>query len=268
MLNFAEIRAVLLDLDGVVWLDHTPLPGTPDFFHFLAAQGLPYLFLTNNSTRAPHEFIAKISDFGIAVQPQQIINSGVVTADYVAANFAPGTPIYVVGSQSLITMLAERGYPLDADNAQVVIVGLDTSFTYQKLAIAGARIMAGATFIGTNGDSTFPMPSGPTPGAGSLVAAVAKMTNQTPPLMGKPEPHMFRIALARLGLAAENVLMVGDRLDTDILGAARVGLKTALVLSGVHQEADIAHFGVQPDAIYANLAALADSFAASAKNLP
>jgi 4-nitrophenyl phosphatase len=160
----------------------------------------------------------------------------------------------VIGSDSLAQLLTSYGYPINTDTAQIVLVGLDTTLTYDKLRIAGQRILAGAEFIGTNGDLTLPTQNGIVPGAGSILAAIQAMTGKKPRLMGKPEPEMFQVAVERLGTRPEHTLMVGDRLDTDIEGAVRAGLRTALVLTGVSRRADIGD--IAPDAVYENLAAL------------
>lgn len=255
------IRAVALDLDGVVWRGEERLPGVPQFFTFLNQRGIPYVFLTNNSTRTPAEYVPKIGRYAIPVHDHQVINSGIVTAEAMVKNYPSGTPIYVVGSESLAVMLRARGYLIDPDNAQVVVVGLDTQMTYEKLTIAGRRILAGAAFIGTNADATFPVPGGLTPGAGSLIAAVQTMTGHKPLIMGKPQPTMFEIALERLGAPPERTLMIGDRLDTDILGAAGVSMKTALVLTGISHREDIPRAQAHPDLVTENLETLMTQWA-------
>ena len=168
-----------------------------------------------------------------------------------------GTPICLLGSESLIELLTSRGHVCDPANARVVIVGLDQNLTYHKLRIAGQRVLAGADFIGTNADRTFPMPGGEiVPGAGSLLAAVEAMTGQQARIMGKPEATVFQLALERLGTTPARTLMIGDRLDTDILGAQRAGLVTALVLSGVSTQAEAARGDIRPNGIFAHLGAL------------
>jgi 4-nitrophenyl phosphatase len=259
-LPFAALRAVLLDLDGVVWRGDEALPGTPAFFDFLAACGIPYIFLTNNSTRTPESFLSKLHMMGIKADVAQVINSGVVTVNHVAKHYPAGTPVYVVGSAELIGLLASRGYPLDETAARVVVVGLDTQVTYQKLTIAGQRILAGAAFIGTNPDSTFPLPDGLAPGAGSLIATIQTMTGVAPPLMGKPAPAMYEMALARLAISPHQTLMIGDRLDTDIAGAVHLGIHTALVETGIHNRQDAAQFPHPPSAVYPSLEGLYEAW--------
>jgi 4-nitrophenyl phosphatase len=251
-LDLSTIRAVALDLDGVVWREKETLPGTPEFFLFLRERGIPYMMMTNNSTRTVAEYVTRIDALGIPIDGEHILTSGVVTSDELAKRYPPGTPIYVVGSESLIRLLTARGHVFDPENARVVIVGLDRTLTYDKLRIAGQRILAGAEFIGTNGDVTFPLADGVGPGAGSVIAAVQTMTGVTPLIMGKPGPAMFRGALERFKLPADQTLMIGDRLDTDVLGAQRAGMKSALVLTGISQRQDVGP--ITPDGVYEDLA--------------
>jgi 4-nitrophenyl phosphatase len=154
----------------------------------------------------------------------------------------------------LIDLLTRNGYVIDPDNAKVVIVGLDVTLTYDKLKIAGKRLLTGADFIGTNGDLTLPTADGISPGNGSILAALQAMTGRVPRLMGKPEPAMFHSALKRLSSAPDRTLMIGDRLDTDILGAQQAGLRTALVLTGISRADEVGP--IVPDGIYDSLATL------------
>jgi 4-nitrophenyl phosphatase len=253
-LDLAAVRAVALDLDGVVWRGSEILPGVPDFFLFLRDRHIPYLAMTNNSSRTVAEYVKRLEDIGIPVDGEHVITSSAVTADYLARHYPPGTPLYVIGSDSLKALLTARGNVIDPDEARVVVVGLDVTLTYDKLAVAGQRIMAGADFIGTNADATFPTAGKIAPGNGSQLAALITMTGRKPVVLGKPEPAMFMAALERLGTAPADTLMIGDRLDTDIAGAVQVGIRTALVLSGVPaaQGATVA----TPDAVYEDLADL------------
>jgi 4-nitrophenyl phosphatase len=251
---FSSIRAVVTDMDGVIWRGATILPGTPDFFLFLRERGIPYMMATNNATTRPDDYIAKLEKIGIPATVDAILSSGVVTVDELSLKFPTSTPVYVVGSDALKAMIEERGYVTDPDNAQVVIAGLDRQITYEKIKIAGRLILRGAEFIGTNGDTTFPDADGFSPGAGTIIGALRVMTDRIPRLMGKPEPAMFETALRRLGTAPTETLMIGDRIDTDILGARRVGLRTALVLTGISSETDTGL--AAPDVTFADLGAL------------
>jgi 4-nitrophenyl phosphatase len=258
MLDFNAIRAVVSDMDGVLWRGPETLPGVPAFFHFLGEHTIPYALATNNSTKSVQEYVERLGKLGVAAQAAQIISSVVVTGDYMAKHFAPGTPIYVIGSQALQTAMLDLGYVVNPDAAQAVIVGLDDKLTYDKLRIGGQRILAGAAFIGTNADASLPVPGGLlVPGSGSIIAALQTMTRRPPLLMGKPQPTMFLTACERLGVSPAHTLMIGDRPETDILGAQQVGMHTALVLTGVADETDAeAHQGAPPGAVFDSLADL------------
>ncbi len=250
-LDLSTIRGVVLDMDGVLWRGQEVIPGAPEFISFLRARGIPYGLATNNSSKSVADYVTRCESLGIAVNPEGVITSGVVTADELARHYPAGTPIYVVGSPRLSELLTERGYLIDPQTAQVVVVGLDVNITYEKLTFALRRLLAGAEFIGTNGDVSIPQPDGLAPGAGSIIAALQVSSGRTARLMGKPQPTMFHSALERIGCEAHEALMIGDRLDTDIFGAQTVGFKTALVLTGVSQRADVGM--VTPDAIYDDL---------------
>ncbi len=252
--DFRAIDGVVLDMDGVLWRSAEILPGVPDFFLFLRARGIPFVLATNNSSRNVQEYVARASSLGIPVGDDQVVTSGQVTAEELARSHPRGTPVYVIGSESLANLLMEHGYVIDPGHARVVVVGLDVKFTYEKLRTAGRLILAGADFIGTNGDRTLPMPDGLAPGNGSILAAIQAMTGCAPRLMGKPEAAMFHAALKRLKTPPDRTLMIGDRLDTDIAGALRAGLRAALVLSGVSGAGDVG--SIVPDAVYDDLGAL------------
>ena len=260
-LDLTTIRAVVLDMDGVIWRGAEILPGVPDFFLFLRERGIPYAMATNNASKTVAEYVTRLAGLNIPIDGEHIITSAVVTADALAAEYPSGTPIYVIGSDSLIGLLTARGNVFDPKNAQVVVVGLDVNLTYEKLKIALQRIVAGAEFIGTNADLVLPVAGEIAPGNGGVVVALQAMSGRTPRIMGKPETAMFETALARLGYPAEQTLMVGDRLGTDIEGANRAGLKSALVLTGISGPGDTeadsdATSTVIPDGVYESLADL------------
>jgi 4-nitrophenyl phosphatase len=260
--NLTVIRAVLLDMDGVLWRGAETIPGAPEFIDFLREHHIPFGLATNNSSRDLGEYVSRCAQAGITVTEDQIISSGLVTADELARNYPVGTPIHVVGSASLTASLVARGYPLaiDPNDARVLIVGIDTAITYQKLTVAMRCILNGAAFIGTNSDATFPAADGLSIGAGSLIASLENATGQRAQIMGKPAPAMFRTALSKLGTDAAHTLMIGDRLDTDILGAQQAGLRAAAVLTGITNESELNAPDqlIKPDAVYADLFVLRD----------
>jgi 4-nitrophenyl phosphatase len=255
-LDIREIAGVVADMDGVLWRGDEPLPGMAAFFDLLRALGLPFALATNNSSKSPADYVGKLARLGIAgVQESQIVTSGTATVTYLETHYPAGTAVHVLGGDGLKHMITAGGFNL-ADDAPVVVVGIDFQLTYDKLKRAALLIRGGADFIGTNDDATFPSPDGLVPGAGSLLAALHTATGHAPNVMGKPGAPMFHAALRAVGTPIERTLMIGDRLNTDIMGAQAVGLRTALVLTGVTTRDELAQSSAQPDYVYDGLPAL------------
>ena len=256
--NLNDITVVIMDMDGVLWRGDAPLPGMAELFEHLRARGIPFALATNNSSREPPEYVAKLARLGAGeIAEAQIVTSGTTTAHYVATHYPPGTVVYVLGMPGLRRMLTKAGATVTEvpSGVDVVVVGIDFELTYENLKRASMLIRAGADFIGTNEDATFPMDEGLVPGAGSVIAAVRTATGRSPRIMGKPDAPMFEAALELLGTPAATALMIGDRMDTDIVGAQVAGLRTALVLTGVTTREELAQFA-PPDGVYENLPAL------------
>jgi 4-nitrophenyl phosphatase len=260
---FSSLRAVVLDMDGVLWRADQVLPGVAEFSTFVQQHQIAFALATNNSTKTVESYVDRLNRVGVPAQQEQVITSAVATADYVCQHYAVETPLYIVGETGLHETLAARGYHEDPARAEVVVMGMDRQLTYEKLKIATLRIRAGADFISTNGDRTFPVPEGLVPGNGSLVAAVQTATDVDPVMIGKPGEFMYDVALQRLGTTAQQTLMVGDRLETDILGALRAGLPSALVLTGVTSPDQAREDVVQADGIFADLLALVHAWQAA-----
>lgn len=263
--HFPSIRTVISDLDGVLWRGATPLPHVAEFFTFLREHGITYAVATNNSMNTPEMYVEKLAQVGVPITRERIVTSAVATAEYLTHRYPPGTPVYIIGQTGLRQALAERGYREDAEGAQVVVVGLDTNVNYAMLKQATLLIRAGAEFVATNSDRTFPSPEGLVPGAGSVLAAIEAATDCTPTVIGKPEPAMFDVAREILGTAPEETLALGDRLDTDILGGMRAGLPTALVLTGITSREEAEASTIRADGIYADLGALQAAWAEALK---
>jgi 4-nitrophenyl phosphatase len=253
---FTSLRAAILDMDGVLWRSNQVLPGVTEFFAFVQQQQIAFVLATNNSTKSVESYVEQLTRIGIPAGPEQVVTSAVATADYISHRYPPETPLYIIGEAGIHQTMVERGYHEDPEQARVVIVGLDRTFSYEKLKIATLRIRAGAAFIGTNSDRTFPIPEGLVPGNGSLLAAVRAATDVEPVVIGKPEKIMFDVALQRMGTTPEQTLMIGDRLETDILGAQQAGLPSALVLTGVTPEHQARVDDVQADGVFDSLLAL------------
>lgn len=247
-------RAWLMDLDGVVYRGAEAVPGSTEFIAWLQKTGQPFLFLTNHSARTPESFAQKLRGMGITVEPRHFLSSSMVTAEFLCRE-RTGKRVFFLGEEGLATALRNAQVHTVQDKPDVVVIGFDRAITYEKLLRASRFILAGAEFIGTNSDGSYPLHDGPAPECGALIAAVEAATGRKPLLMGKPERFMFEEALRRLGVDKSAAVMVGDRLDTDIDGAKRFGIHCILVLSGATTREDAERSNLKPDAIRADLRA-------------
>jgi 4-nitrophenyl phosphatase len=251
------VRALICDMDGVLWRGNTPLPGLRDFFALIAELGLRYVLVTNNASRTPGQYVEKLARFGVTTTTEHVLNSAQAAAAYLAEHAAPGATVYPVGGAGVREALLARGLRLvEGETAEHVVVGWDPHLTWDMMATAALAIRRGATFIGANPDRTFPSEEGLVPGAGSQLAMLEAATDVQPIVAGKPEPVLYRQALARMGATPEETLVIGDRLDTDILGGLRLGLPTAMLLSGIQSREDLARSPIHPDLVFDDLAAL------------
>jgi len=250
------IQAVILDMDGVLWKGDKPIGNLPAIFDRMQQAGLKVMLATNNALKPVAGYREKLQSFGLHINGNQIINSTMAVCYLLQQEFPDGGPVYVVGSLGIQDHLAEHGFYQAHEGVIAVVVGLDRTFTYEKLALANRLIRKGARFFATNPDPTFPLPDEIAPGAGSIIASVQTASQTIPTFAGKPSPTMYKMALEQLGLPPEKVLAVGDRLDTDILGGQRAGCRTALVLSGIHQMEDLAKWSPSPDLVAPDLETL------------
>lgn len=256
-----DLRSLLIDMDGVLWRGDETLPGVKPFFDFLDAKGISFILVTNNATRRSQHTINRLAGLGIQVHPSQVLTSAEATARWIKKNLPAVSRIFVVGEQALIDELTEVGLYVVQTNADAVVVGLDRGLTYDKLSHAALEIRGGAKFIATNTDLTLPTEEGLVPGSGSIVAALVAATDSKPVVIGKPYRPMFTLALDSLGTGPEKTAMLGDRLDTDIEGAANAGLKTILVLTGVSTLSEAETNSIKPDFIFADLPELTGTWA-------
>lgn len=256
--GMAQIKAVISDMDGVLWRGDMALPGLSEFFALLEARGWPFVLATNNSSKTQLDYVNKLAGMGVAGVPEQaIVTSGTATMAYLQKHYAPGSAMHVFGGPGLFANVEQAGFRLSNDgDVQAVIAGLNREMSYQTLWQATTLILKGADFIGTNPDTTYPTPDGLAPGAGSMLAALQAASGVEPLIIGKPHPPMFETALALLGSAPNETLMIGDRLETDIVGAQRLGIQTALVLSGVSTAAEAAESAIQPDFVAEDMPSL------------
>lgn len=232
----SSIRALILDMDGVLWRGDQPLGDLPAIFRVIQDHKIRVALATNNATLTVADYQSKLYRFGVQLEDWQIINSSQAVVHYLKGHFPAGGKVFVVGEAGLVNTLANHGYDLAERDVLAVIVGLDRNLTYDKLHRAALLIRSGVLFIGTNPDRTLPLPEGLAPGAGAILAALEAATDVVPVIIGKPAPEMYQLALERLGSLPEETLVVGDRLETDIVGAQALNCRTALVLSGVASE--------------------------------
>ena len=256
--NGRSIQAVILDMDGVLWRGSEPIGDLPAIFSRFDHKGWKVALATNNATRAPVQFVEKLRQFGVEVDPHLVINSAQAAAEYLKKMYPGGGPVYVIGEEGLLGSLAEQGFYHDENDPLAVVVALDRCLTYDHLRIANHLIQSGAPFIGANPDRTLPTPEGPIPGSGAILAALEASSGVKPTIVGKPHPEMYKVVLTRMGVAPENALVVGDRLETDIAGGIAAGCLTGLVLTGVSTESAARNSPYAPDFIARDLTALID----------
>ncbi|MDA1043778.1 MAG: HAD-IIA family hydrolase [Verrucomicrobia bacterium] len=242
-----SVKSLLLDLDGTLYIGNQEIPGAAAFVADMRSAGVHCLFVTNRSNRLPEEICHQLQGFGIACRPDDVVTSAQATARFLA----PGRA-YVVGESGLEVALQEAGFTLCDEKADYVIVGWDRGFTYEKLRIACNLIGRGAEFVATNPDKGINMEDGFRPGTGALLAAISAVCDVHPRVIGKPEPHLFKMALAHSGVKADDVLVVGDYLETDIRAAVACGLRSALLLTGVSRRSDLEKSDIQPDMVAEN----------------
>lgn len=255
-----NIDALVLDMDGVLWRGEEALPGIAELFTAARAHGLPCALATNNSARTPASYVEKLAKMGVADIPSaHILTSGVVTLAHLREHFPAAAALHVLGEDGLREILSVAGFRLVEREAAAVVVGLDRQVSYRKLTNAMRCLQEGAAFIATNNDSSYPTPKGLAPGAGSLVAALAYASGRQPTNIGKPAAPLFQAALAVLGTDAARTLMIGDRLETDILGANNLGMPTALVMTGVTTPRLLQKSQIKPNLVYDGLPELAEA---------
>ncbi len=251
-----KLRALLLDMDGVLWRDHEPIGDLPAIMNKIAAKGLQTAFVTNNATRTVEQYQEKFRGFGLEIPAEQIHTSAKVAAHTLAQQYQCGGNVYVIGEQGLREAMQGHGFKITEKDCLAVVVGLDRELTYDKLATATHLIRNGAAFIGTNPDRTLPSPNGEVPGAGSILAALEAATDVKPAIIGKPERALLDSALAALSVKPAETLMVGDRVETDVAAGRKAGCRTALLLSGVTSEAAARAWQPAPDYIENDLETL------------
>jgi NagD protein len=247
------VHTWLTDMDGVLVHEEEPIPGGPEFIDALKKSGLRFLVLTNNSIFTPRDLRARLLGSGIDVPEEAIWTSALATAQFLSDQRPHGSA-YVVGEAGLTNALHDIGYVMTDRNPDYVVLGETRTYSFEAITRAIRLIAAGARFIATNPDVTGPSPEGPLPATGSVAALITRATGAEPYFVGKPNPMMFRSAMNRIDAHSEVSVMVGDRMDTDVVAGIEAGLETILVLSGSTRREDVGRFPFRPSRILDSIA--------------
>jgi len=256
----SSFKAVIFDLDGVVWRGHTPLPGVKEIFSYLRTNNIALALATNNATSTRTEFQKRMENIGVSVDLDEITTSAVATAQYLQERFKPGSRAIILGENGLRTAMLEAGFTLVEDpyQAEVAVSALDRQLTWESLNRMVNAIQRGIPYIATNGDGSFPLENGMGVGSGGIMAALEKASGVKATVIGKPEPLMYELVMKRLNASPESTFVIGDRLETDILGAVRANMKSGLVLTGVTDREMLKSSDTQPDWVFEDLFAVLD----------
>ena len=260
--RMSRIRALLFDMDGVLYKGDEILAGVLESLSYFEQSGRSILYVTNNATRTPAMFVDKLAGMGIVAREDQILTSAEATGGWMARNAPVGSKVQLIGQAGVWSAMLAHGFkPANKpQDAEYVVVGMDFHLDYRKCADATLAITAGAKFIATNEDATFPSEEGEIPGAGSIVALIRTATGVDPEVIGKPYPGMFEEAMARLQLDAGSCLMVGDRFETDIQGAQALSMWTAGVCTGVTSHCEFLDQERPPNFIFTDMVDLTETF--------
>ena len=248
-----DIKHYLTDMDGVLLQGQTLLPGAVEFVQRLRAKEIPFLILTNNSRFTQRDLQMRLSYMGLDVPPEAIFTSALATAQFLHDQ-QPGGRAFVIGESGLTTALHAVGYILTDQEPEYVVLGETTSYSFQHITHAIRLIVAGARFIATNPDEMGPGEGGIVPATGAVAALISAATGVKPYVIGKPNPLMMRTALRTLNAHSEQSVMIGDRMDTDIVAGIESGLRTILVLTGVTSREQVERFPYRPTWIRASIA--------------
>jgi NagD protein len=239
-----KLKAVVCDIDGVVLHDNDALPGARELVDWLAAAGLPFLFLTNYPSMTPRELRSRFLSAGLDVPAARFYTSAMATGEFLDQQAGERRRAYVIGEGALVQALYEAGFTISDTNADFVVLGETQSFNFDMIRRAGHLIRKGARFIATNPDTMGPDGR---PSCGSLAAPIERLTGRRPFVVGKPSAYMMRAALRYLDAHSEDAVMVGDNMDTDIIAGIQTGMRTVLVLSGVSRAAELDAYPYRPD---------------------
>lgn len=258
---------LLIDMDGVIYRGSELIPGADRFIESLKREAIPFLFLTNNSQRTQRDVATKLQRMGIMVEPKHIFTCAMATAQYLAARKPAGT-VYVIGEGGLLEALHRSGFSVVDHDPDFVVIGEGRTLTLETLERAVTMILGGAKLIATNLDPNCPTKTGVRPGCGATVAYLEAVTGIKAFGVGKPSPIMMRAARKELGLQTSETVMIGDTMDTDILGGVQMGYRTVLTLSGTTKTSDLDHYAFGPDLVVESVADLIDTRRFLVQDLP
>lgn len=236
-------------MDGVLWRQTTPLVDMPGLFDNFSRANIKVMLATNNGTATIEQYVQKLAGFEVQVEAWQVVTSAMALGHLLKKNYPEGGPVYITGEKALHDTLADYGFYHSNDNPQAVASGLSRDLSYTMLKDTSLMIQKGLPFYFTNPDTTYPTPEGIVPGAGTMLAALEAASGVKAQLAGKPLPFLFEVCLERLITSPQETLVVGDRLDTDILGGQKSGCKTALVLTGISTRAEADQWTPKPDLV-------------------
>ena len=254
------ITSYLMDMDGVIVREGDLVPGADRFIARLTEAGRPFLILTNNSTYTARDLAARLTQMGLDVPSSAIWTSALATARFLDDQ-RPGGSAFVIGESGLTTALHDIGYTLSERSPDYVVLGETRTYSFERITQAIRLVQRGSRFIATNPDATGPAPEGPLPATGSVAALITRATGVDPYYVGKPNPLMMRSALRAIDAHSESTVMIGDRMDTDIVAGLEAGLETVLVLSGITDRSAIGRFPFLPSRIVESVADLVDEIA-------
>jgi NagD protein len=246
-------KSYICDMDGVLVYGSQVIPGANEFIERLQAAGSRFLVLTNNSLYTQRDLQVRLMRMGLHVPPEAIYTSAMATAQFLATQH-PGGSAYVIGEAGLTTALHDVGFILTDQYPEYVVLGETLSYSFERITQAMRFVAAGARFIATNPDVTGPGEGGIVPATGAVAALISAATGVTPYYIGKPNPLIMRTALRTIGAHSEDSVMVGDRMDTDIIIGTEAGLETILVLTGVTRREDIEKYPYRPTYILSSVA--------------
>jgi len=249
------MHGYLIDMDGVIYRGGELIPGADRFIQGIRDADIPFRFLTNNSQRTRRDVTTKLQRLGIDVDEEHVFTCAMATARYLAHQKPNGTA-YVIGEGGLLMALHRNGYSIVEKDPDYVVVGEGRTMTFEMMETALQMILGGAMLVATNPDPNCPTSTGTRPGCGAIVAMLESAAGVKAFSVGKPSPIMMRAARKELGLTTDQTIMVGDTMETDILGGVQSGFRSILVLSGGTRREDLSKFAFRPDRIVESIADL------------